>query len=318
MSGPGEADGAYGLTVTALGIHWVHEPGYTVDRPHGMGEYVLLRFYTPMLVQTAAGFVHGEPNDCLLYSPSFPQWFSGRNVGHADDFVHFDGPEVPELIARYRVPLNTPFRCREVDFIPELIAALSRELHGRELFWQHSAGMLLESLLLRLGRLTNEGESSDITPADLAQADILRSIRRQVHERLQEPWTAASMARLSNLSVSRFSVLYRKFFEVSPIEDLIAARLARARVLLANTALSVGEAAEEAGFRNACYFSRLFRRRFGIAPRDYYHRAPGTEESENTVRAESPAEPTPRTPSEAAPPVTTHRGSRRRARRTAS
>ncbi len=273
MSIPGELGRSFGLAVTALGIHWSHELGYTVNRPHGMGEYVLLRFYTPMLVQTAAGLIQGEPDDCLLYSPKFPEWFSGRGVGHADDFVHLDGPDIPVLINRYRIPLNTIFRPREVDFIPTQIAAISRELHGRELFWQHSVRTLVDSLLLRLGRLANERESSDLTSSDLVQAELFRTIRMQIHERLQEHWTTEKMARMANLSVSRFGVLYRKFFKVSPLEDLIEARLTRARVLLANKALSVGEAAAEAGFRNVCYFSRLFRRRLGVPPKNYYRRA---------------------------------------------
>ena len=289
MTSPGERTGIDGLAVTALGIHWIHELGYTINRPHGMGEYVLLRFYTPMLVQTAAGLMQGESGDCILYSPTFPQWFSGHNVGHADDFVHLDGPEVPALISRYRIPVNTIFRPREVDFIPTQIAAISRELHGRELFWQHSVRTLVDSLLLRLGRLANEQESSDLTSSNLAQAEVFRGIRMQVHERLQEHWTAASMARLANLSVSRFGVLYRKLFDVSPLEDLIEARLTRARVLLANKALSVGEAATEAGFRNACYFSRLFRRRVGIPPKDYYRRALLEDERGETAETRVPA-----------------------------
>ncbi|MGD0113248.1 MAG: AraC family transcriptional regulator [Armatimonadota bacterium] len=258
--------------VTALGVHWIHELGYTVDRPHGVDEYVLLRFYSPMLVRTAVGLVHGEPDDCLLYAPRFPQWFSGREVGHADDHMHIDGPEVPELVRRFRLPVNSLFRPREVDFIPPVITAISRELHRREPFWQHSVRTLVETLLLRLGRLTDEQERSGLTPADLAHAEVLRTIRTQVHERLEERWTVASLAKLANLSVSRFGVLYRTLFGVSPIEDLIDARLARARMLLANAALSVGEAAAEAGFRNVCYFSRLFHRRVGCTPRDYCHR----------------------------------------------
>jgi transcriptional regulator GlxA family with amidase domain len=183
-----------------------------------------------------------------------------------------DGPEVPELVSRFRLPVNRLFRPREVDFIPPMITAIRRELYRREPFWQHSVRTLVETLLLRLGRLADEQERSGLTPADLARAEVFRSIRMQVHERLEERWTVASMAELANLSVSRFGVLYRKLFGVSPIEDLIDARLARARALLANAALSVGEAAAEAGFRNVCYFSRLFHRRVGSTPRDHYRR----------------------------------------------
>ncbi len=225
MSSSWTQDDASQVVVTALGVRWVHELGYTVDRPHGLDEYVLLRFYSPMLVRTAAGLVNGEPDDCLLYAPRFPQWFSGRGVGHADDHMHVDGPGVSELVSRFRLPVNRLFRPREADFIPPMLTAISRELHRREPFWERSVRTLVETLLLRLGRLTNEHEQSGLKPADLTHAEALRTIRMQVHERLEERWTVARMAGLANLSVSRFGVLYRSLFGTSPIEDLIDAAI---------------------------------------------------------------------------------------------
>ena len=94
----------------------------------------------------------------------------------------------------------------------------------------------------------------------------------QVHERLAERWTVASMAELAHVSASRFAVLYKKVFGVSPVKDMIDARLARARGLLTNAGLSVGEVAAETGLTSLSYFSRLFRRRVGTTPRDYQRR----------------------------------------------
>jgi AraC-like DNA-binding protein len=77
------------------------------------------------------------------------------------------------------------------------------------------------------------------------------------------------MALLVHMSPKRFGQLHRKFFGISPAEDLIQARLERAKYLLSSTTLSVGRAAERSGFTNPYYFSRLFHRRVGCAPRDY-------------------------------------------------
>ena len=266
-----------------LGVHWVRKLGFTVDRPHGLDQYLLLRFYTPMLVRTAAGLVHGESGDCLLYEPTFPQWFTGRGGGYTDDWVHITGPAMPELVGRYRVPVNRLFRPEEVEFFPRILRAIERELYRRELFWQHSVQMLVETLLLRLGRLANEQEHLDFTAAELARAEVLRSVRMQVHERLEERWTVASMAQVAHLSPSRFAVLYKKLFGLSPIDDLVETRLARARILLTNAAMSVGEAAAQTGFGSLSYFSRLFHRRVDCAPRDFYRRHLQEGESEEAA-----------------------------------
>jgi AraC-like DNA-binding protein len=193
-----------------------------------------------------------------------------------------------ELVRRYRVPVNKLLRPAEVDFLPRMLRAIERELYRRELFWQQSVGTLVEGLVLRLGRQANEQERVDVTPGDLAHAEALRTVRMQVHELLDERWTVASMAQLTHLSPSRFAVLYQRLFGLSPIDDLIETRLARARILLANATMSVSEAAAQTGFRSIYYFSRLFHRRVGCAPRDYYRRhLRQTENAEVTDRETS-------------------------------
>lgn len=61
--------------------------------------------------------------------------------------------------------------------------------------------------------------------------------------------------------------------EIGPgvtVNRLIAQkRLQRARVLLRNTDKSVSEIAEEVGFGNYNYFSRIFKKYYNITPRDY-------------------------------------------------
>jgi transcriptional regulator GlxA family with amidase domain len=86
---------------------------------------------------------------------------------------------------------------------------------------------------------------------------------------MSRPWTLPAMARIAGLSASRFTVLYRRCFGTSPLQDLIAARLGRARWLLATTRLEVGEVARQTGFHDPFHFSRLFRRRTGVSPRHF-------------------------------------------------
>jgi AraC-like DNA-binding protein len=77
------------------------------------------------------------------------------------------------------------------------------------------------------------------------------------------------MAALARFGESRFAVLYRQCFGISPIEDLIQARLRHAQRLLTNRHTTVAEAAEKSGFRNVPHFSRLFSRRVGSSPSEY-------------------------------------------------
>jgi transcriptional regulator GlxA family with amidase domain len=53
---------------------------------------------------------------------------------------------------------------------------------------------------------------------------------------------------------------------LSPHQYRLQVRLGRARTLLSETALSVKEVAFRCGFESEHYFSRLFRRKTGVAP----------------------------------------------------
>jgi AraC-like DNA-binding protein len=258
--------------VEDLGLRWEHDSAFSVERPHGMVAYLFVRFHSPMTVRTAAGVVSAGPGDCLVYDPTFPQWYRGAEGGFTDDWLHVGGPRMPELIRLYQIPVNEILRPRETEFITPIFEAVNRELRRREPLWEESVSLLVESLFVELARQLRRQGPDALTPTEVARVDGFRSIRMRVHDQMQKPWRVADMARLANLSPSRFAVLYLRLLGVSPMEDLIHARLQRARALLTDERLSVREVADRTGFGSVCHFSRLFRKHVGCAPRDYRRR----------------------------------------------
>lgn len=268
MSRARQEQPSVGLMVEDLGLRWEHDRAFTVARPHGMPAYLFVRFHSPMTVRTAAGVVPAGPGDCLLYDPTFPQWYRGADGGFADDWLHVYGPRMPELIHLYQIPMNEILRPRETEFVTPVFEAVNRELRRREPLWRESVSLLVESLFVELARQLLRQGPSQLTPAEAARVDRFRSIRMQVHDQMEKPWRVADMARLANLSPSRFAVLYLKLLGTSPMEDLIHARLRRARALLTDERLSVRRVADRTGFGSVCHFARLFRKHVGCAPSD--------------------------------------------------
>ena len=272
MASAGDERPSVGLLVEDLGLRWEHDRTFSVERPHGMAVYLFVRFHSPMTARTAAGVVSAGPGDCLLYDPTFSQWYRGAEGGFADDWLHVGGPRMPELIRLYEIPVNEILRPRETEFVTPIFEAINREMRRREPLWRESVSLLVESLFVELARqLARQGPSA-LTPAEAARLDGFRSIRMRVHDEMQRPWRVADMARLANLSPSRFAVLYLRLLGVSPMEDLIHARVQRARALLTDERLSVREVADRTGFGSVCHFARLFRKHVGCAPRDYRRR----------------------------------------------
>lgn len=80
------------------------------------------------------------------------------------------------------------------------------------------------------------------------------------------PITRAEMARRAGLAESTFAAAFRATYGVPPLRYLNDLRLERARDLLASSGASIEEVAAACGFNDLPWFSRNFRRRYGMTP----------------------------------------------------
>jgi AraC-like DNA-binding protein len=83
------------------------------------------------------------------------------------------------------------------------------------------------------------------------------------------------LAQLSNMSVTGFRKLFRKYSGLSPLAYRNNLRIRRAYDLLRSGEHNVSEAADLTGFGNVFYFSRVFRQITGYAPSDILHQQTG-------------------------------------------
>jgi AraC family transcriptional regulator, arabinose operon regulatory protein len=67
------------------------------------------------------------------------------------------------------------------------------------------------------------------------------------------------------MSANHLSVLFHKDMGMTLVAYRTRLRLSRARHLLSSTAMPVAQVAREVGFGDASYFTRAFRRTFGLS-----------------------------------------------------
>ncbi len=155
------------------------------------------------------------------------------------------------------------------------VARLSRSAAGREL-----AGVLanLGSLALRLpgsmaaldqqivGTLALIGSlSGEETGDDAMRNAILAHITRQ---HTQHGMAASQLAAVFGLTERQLHALFASSGQ-SVGARIETARLRTACDLLTTTTLPVSNVATRSGFRDPSYFARIFRRKFGMSPRDW-------------------------------------------------
>jgi YesN/AraC family two-component response regulator len=83
------------------------------------------------------------------------------------------------------------------------------------------------------------------------------------------PIPESEVARLCNMSPSRFCREFKAAFDVTFVEYLANYRMTQAKRLLANPSMPVADVAVAVGFSDPSYFTRVFKRQEGVAPSEY-------------------------------------------------
>lgn len=117
----------------------------------------------------------------------------------------------------------------------------------------------------------HEGDDVDAT-GDVAgprlSALALARVRTHVQARLSETITLGDLASAACISRFHFARLFRATTGTSPMSYVRDARIAAAKVLLAqrSRSLSISDVAVRLGFFDHSHFTRTFRRLTGVAP----------------------------------------------------
>lgn len=92
------------------------------------------------------------------------------------------------------------------------------------------------------------------------------SLREVINTHLYSGLSVSKLAELCNMSESSFKREFRDIYEDTPIHYINSKRLERAKELLLISDQAVSTIAYELGFSDPAYFSRLFKKKFAVAP----------------------------------------------------
>lgn len=99
------------------------------------------------------------------------------------------------------------------------------------------------------------------------QIDTL--LERYIGEHLQEDLSASQLRTEFHLSHHELYSIFRDYFRTTPAEYIKEQRLRRACHLLETTVLPINHIATACGIPDYNYFSKVFKREFGISARDF-------------------------------------------------
>ncbi|WP_284639543.1 AraC family transcriptional regulator [Paenibacillus silviterrae] len=124
---------------------------------------------------------------------------------------------------------------------------------------------------LGLFQLLNELSNVVITERTLQDSSYrkMESSVRYIRQHYAEPLQRETLAEHADLSVSHYSAMFKKVIGISPLQFVEKVRMDQAKSMLTGTSKPISEIAKDVGYSDPLYFTRVFTKVTGMAPRQY-------------------------------------------------
>ena len=178
---------------------------------------------------------------------------------------HFDNAENETIVPAGNMVLYRPKEFQKYEYYG---------IDKTEVYWIHFTGSEVRNILRKYGFPDNQR----IFPVG-ASMEYERVFKRIISElqRCQDDYEEMLILLLRHLLII-FLRNFKKYTGTTPMQFIMSIRINNAQLLLETTSYSINEIAKIVGYDNQLYFSRLFHKQKGYAPREYRKAKGGTED----------------------------------------
>lgn len=251
------------IQLNSCGYEHVNNYDYTILRSRGRSDYHIL-YLTSGYIDAEIGTqkVRINSGQCAVWNPGVRQMYSYTVEGGTSTFyLHFTGAAVEEAM-HFIAPASPPVFTISEQTSFECLLRQIQQVHLVK-----ANNYILEENALLMQIISAVAKSSNSAPPPIRK-DILCAME-YIKTHLSEDFSVEQFAASVNLSSSRFSHLFTKTVGISPYQYLTRLRLERAQAYLQDSTMSITEISDTIGFSDPLYFSRIFRKTYGLSPKAY-------------------------------------------------
>lgn len=254
--------------------HFHHFPDHLTERDDPKDHLIIWVIGGRGWARSEKRVVDAQTGSLLLFEKGVPHGYgSDRQQPWDILWSHFNGSEAVAYLNALREAGGDMLRVRLG--LDEVIRQRWMEM----LVIQETSGPAFCSHLLHgaLGLMIRRLQLLQLHPAP-AQLEMIQRLQRWIGEHLSEPISVEQLAKVACTSPRQLSRLFAQAVNSSPMRYVIDQRIARACVILSESAATVQQVAYAVGFDNPYYFSRQFHRRIGCSPSAYRAQRQGSGE----------------------------------------
>lgn len=254
------------MYISNIGYNHSHDADFMINRPNGSGDYLLLLLKTPAVFTINGSDIETEPDCFILYREGTPQFYRSNGAVFTNDWFHFQlQEEDSNLFDKLKIPFDQVIPIGDLNELSMLINSLSYEAYASNPFKSDIIALYLKLFFIKLNNRIHAGT----TAASNTHYNKMSIIRSKIYNQPYQSWNIDTLSRELSMSRSCFQHLYKSFFSVSPITDVIQSRIEHAKYLLSTTDISVKKISELCGYNNEIHFMRQFKMGTRLTPRTY-------------------------------------------------
>lgn len=245
-------------------VHRVEDKLYQVER----GEIFLLNVGVPHNFYTTD---KSNP-EMVVYNCLFEPRALDAVLSSGEDFVELmyhrlfhnfaESEDYPNGFIRLQRSVDTDFK----GLLKKMIA----EREGAEPGWQYKMQAYLNLLLVDVLRAYKKQVAGE--PLEDVQKNIVNKMVEYMSEHIGEDVHIQMMADTLFFSPSYLNRVFKSRMQISVLQYLQQLRMNAAGELLRTTDKSVARIAGEVGYSDLKHFYTLFKRHYGVSPRDFRER----------------------------------------------
>ncbi len=191
-------------------------------------------------------------------------YYSGKN-GWKSTVLHINGGLCSDFFERYekdgqyRISNDTMPSFETMQF---QVLQATQKVHP---YQEYRINCLLDLLLTEL--LTSTESLSANQKGN--NAEVISTLLDYIHSHYMEDIVFEKMAKTFGISRTLLFSEFKRYTGFTPAVYLMKIRISQAKLLLANTSLSVESVSMQAGFNDAGHFSQIFKKEVGTTPLKY-------------------------------------------------
>lgn len=239
---------------------------FETTRPDGRADFQLLYVAKGTANFRMDNVLHTLPEgSAIIYRPRQPQYYNYSLSDNPEIYwLHFSGAR----IARHLDDLGfcgKPWFAvgQKNEYIP-VFEKIIRELQVRRAHFFELVNLYALELLALMARNMSEKNLNSQGVNEQIQNVIERMNRNS-----REKQSVNEYARLCNMSTCWFIHCFRAYTGTTPQQYITDIRICKAKELLSSSSFNITEIASIVGYDNPFYFSRIFKKSTGVAPKNY-------------------------------------------------